>query len=261
MPKKRKVENDLSRLIKGMGLTITDFAREIGVSASSIKKIAEGKRGMSQELRSRIFAETGVMFVDGEPSEPLVYTKKNHSDFKKELPFSDKMCAVSARMVAKQVELLLLAGARPSVQKGFPIFTALNLALNQIKNEYHLEKHIDAILRNRGSTETRLYTVKELRENDLLASRVGFKDDPNLKDETKIPLAKTVGWLPAKDTFNVAWQNRELINEINTAENAELTKDQQERLTKMTKQLDSEIDPFLPQEFRSSTEPNPPTQS
>jgi transcriptional regulator with XRE-family HTH domain len=246
MPKKRKIETNLSRLIKGLGLTLAEFAREIGVSASAIKKTVEGKRGMSQELRSKIFSETGVIFVDSGPDELLFYTKEDHRKFKNETAFNEAAAKVAAGMVAKQVELLMLAASRPTVGKSLPIFNALNLALNKIKDEYHLEKIIDAVLRERHATQTRLYTIKELRENNLLADQVGFKDDPNYRDDQRIPLSKTTGWIPAKDCFNIAWQNRELFKELMESQEDELTKDQEERLQAMQAQMEREIDAFMP---------------
>ena len=247
MPKKRRIESDLSRVIKGTGLTLSAFAREIGVSASAIKKTVVGTRGMSQELRSKIFSETGVLFVDCKlDDEPVVYTKKDHRKFKKETAFNEAAAKAAAGLIAKQFELLILAASRPTVGKSLPIFNAINLALNKIKDEYHLEKIIDAVLRERHATETRLYKVKELRENSLLANQVGFKDDPNFRDDQKIPLSKTVGWLPAREWFNIFWQNRELFKELMESQQEELTSDQVERLQAMEAQMDSEIDAFMP---------------
>jgi transcriptional regulator with XRE-family HTH domain len=248
MPKKRKIENDLSRLIKGMELTLAEFAREIGVSAATIKKTVQGTRSMSQELCSRIFAETGVLFVVLKEAglEPLVYTKENHRKFKQESVFSEHGAKCAAGLVAKQVELLMLAASRPTVEKSLPVFTALNLALNKIKDEYHLEKNIDALLRERHATQTRLYTVKELRENNLLAQQVGFKDDPKLKDEDQLPWSKTVGWLPVKDCFNIAWQNKELFKELAASDVESMTQEQKAQLEKMQAQMDSAIDAFMP---------------
>lgn len=251
MPKKRKFETDLSRLIKGMGLSLADFAKEIGVSGSTIKSVIKGTRTMTQELKSRVFAETGVLFFDAkkedlDKSEPLVYTKEDHREFKKESVFNEKAARVAAGLVAKQVELLMLAASRPTVGKSLPIFTALNLALQKIKDEYRLEKNIDALLRERHATQTKLYTVKELRGNDLLAKQVGFQDDPKLKDEEQMLLEKTVGWLPAKDCFNVAWQNRELFEQLAASEDEEMTEEQKARFEKMQAEMESEIDAFMP---------------
>ena len=137
-----------------------------------------------------------------------------------------------------------------TVGKSLPIFTALNLALEKIKNEYRLEKHIDALLRERHATQTKYYTVKELRGNDLLAKQVDFKDDPKLKDEEQVLLSKTVGWLPTKDCFNIAWQNRELFDQLATCEDEDMTEEQKARFEKMGAEMDAEIDAFLPVELR-----------
>jgi transcriptional regulator with XRE-family HTH domain len=240
-------------LVKGMDLTLAEFAREIGVSASTIKKTVEDIRPMSQELCSKIFAETGVLFIPAKEGEmePLVYTKKDHRKFKSETVFSEHGAKCAAGLVAKQVELLLLAASRPTVEKSLPVFTALLLALNKIKDEYHLEKNIEALLRERHATQTKLYTVKELRDNNLLAKQVDFKDDPKLKDEEELPLSKTVGWLPVKDCFNIFWQNRELFNELAALDDETMTPEQKARMEKMGDQMDNEIDAFMPG-FKSS---------
>ena len=256
MPKKRKIETDLSRLVKGTGLSLAEFAKEIGVSGSTIKSVIKGTRPMTQELKSRVFAETGAVFItatkeDVSKQEPLVYNKQMHQAFKKETVFNEKAAKIAAGIVAKQVELLMLAASRPTVGKSLPIFTALNLALEKIKNEYRLEKHIDALLRERHATQTKYYTVKELRENDLLAKQVDFKDDPKLKDEEQVLLSKTVGWLPAKDCFNIAWQNRELFDQLANCGDEVMTEEQKARLEKMRAEMDAEIDAVLPVELRS----------
>lgn len=247
MPKKQKIETDLSRLIKGMGLTLSEFARIIGVSASAIKKAAEGKRAMSDDLCSRIFAETGVLFVDKtHDQEPLQYGKEDHRTFKAETQLNETGARIAAGTVAKQVELLFLAAARPGVGKVMPLFTACNLALEKIKNEYHLETGVDAVLRERHATDTKLYSVKELRANDVLAKQVGFKDSAKYQETDTIPLTKSVGWLPAKDCFNVMWQNRELLLELLKTMEGEVTPEQENQLRTMQEQIDREIDAFLP---------------
>ena len=119
--------------------------------------------------------------------------------------------------------------------------------MEKIKDEYRLEKNIDALLRERlTATQRKYYTVKELRGNDLLAKQVGFKDDPKLKDKEQILGEKTVGWLPAKDCFNVAWQNRGLFDQLVASEDDEMTAEQKARLETMKAAMDSEIDAFMP---------------
>ena len=85
-----------------------------------------------------------------------------------------------------------------------------------------------------------------MRANDLLAKQVGFKDSPSYQDTDTIPLTKSVGWLPAKDCFNVMWQNRELLAELMKPENAEVAPEQAGQLKTMWEQVDRELDAFAP---------------
>lgn len=246
MPKKRNLKNNLTRLREGLGLSQPDFARRFGVSASIIKKLEAGTRTISQDLTARIFAETGVMFVSEPEEEPLEYTQADHAAWKKEVRLDQKTVKGAERVIMKLVELLLAASVRPGVDKSYPIFNALIQAVSNIKNEFQMEKHIDAELRDRQATETKLYTVRELRQNDLLANQVGFKDDPKLKDEEQIPLTKTVGWLPAKELFNLSWQHQEFLKEISDVDDKGLSEAQETKLAEIRKQCDREIDTFLP---------------
>jgi len=218
MPKKLKQKSDLTIVREGLGLSQAEFARRLGVSASIIKKVEEGKRTMSQDLTARIFAETGVLFVIDKKlmPEPITYSKEQHAAWVNETQFNQKSAAVAARVVLKLVELMLIAAARPGVQKSYQVFNALVQSLEKVKTEFHLDKHIEAELHDRNATETRRYTVRELRSNDLLAKMVEFKDDPKLKDDDTLPLTKTTGWLPAKEVFNIWWQHREFLKEICT---------------------------------------------
>jgi len=111
-------------------------------------------------------------------------------------------------VIVKLIEVMMAASTRPGVEKSYVVFNTLIQAIERVKNEFQMEKHIDAELRNRQATETKLYRVGDLRKNDLLAKQVGFKDNPKLKDDEKIPQAKTTGWLPAKELFNIAWQHQ-----------------------------------------------------
>ena len=141
----------------------------------------------------------------------------------------------------KLVELMLAASARPGVEKSYVVFNALIQAIERVKNEFHMEKHIDAELRDRQATETKLYNVGELRKNDLLARQVGFKDDPKLSNEAQIPLTKSVGWLPAKEMFNVAWQHRELMKEMSRSGSDNLTEAQKVKLAEIEKQRETDV--------------------
>jgi hypothetical protein len=132
------------------------------------------------------------------------------------------------------------------VDKSYVVFHALIQAIERVKNEFQMEKHIDAELRDRQATETKLYFVGELRKNDLLAKQVGFKDDPKLSNEAQIPLTKSVGWLPVKEMFNIAWQHRELMQELGRSDSDNPTEAQKAELAEMEKQQDRNVDAFLP---------------
>jgi transcriptional regulator with XRE-family HTH domain len=246
MPKKRNIKNNLTRIREGLGLSQPDFARRLGVSASIIKKLEMGKRAISHDLTARIFSETGVMLITSSEEIPIEYTKEDHSAWKKEILFDQKSIVGAERIIMKLVKLMLAASARPGVEKSFVVFQGLIQAIERIKNEFQMEKHIDAELRDRQATEIKLYTVLELRQNDLLAKQVGFKDDPKLKDEEQIPLAKTIGWLPVKELFNIQWQHKELMKGVFSLNSIEPTEAQIAESVEMEKQIDREVDAFLP---------------
>ncbi len=162
MPKKPQKKSNLTIVREGLGVSQAEFARRLGVSASMIKKVELGKRPMTQDLSSRIFAESGVMFVDQAPYEPIIYTKETHSAWVEEVQFNQKSAAVATRVVLKLVELMLSAASRPGVQKSYQVFNALIQSVEKVKNDFRMEKHIDAELRDRQSTETNRYIVREL---------------------------------------------------------------------------------------------------
>lgn len=249
MPKKRKIKNNLTRLREGLGLSQPEFARRFGVSASIIKKLEAGKRDLSQDLSSRIFAETGVMLICASEEEPITYTKEDHAAWKKQVLLDKVSVKGAERVIMKLVELMMAASARPGVEKSYVVFNALIQAIERVKDEFQMEKHIEAELRDRQSTETKLYTVRELRQNNLLAKQVGFKDEPKLKDDDQIPLTKAVGWMPAKDLFNIAWQHKELLKQLAVNGDAELTDAQKAELAEIEKQHGREIDAFLPKDL------------
>ena len=242
MPKKRKSENNLGRLIRALDLSQTEFARILGVSASSIKKVVGGTRALSDDLRARIFAETGIMFFSAAEETPMEFTKEELLEFKKQILFNENQSRYAAGILSKSLELMMIAASRPGVQKSFSVFSALGQAIAKVKNEFHMEKHIDAVLRERNSTETKLYTVRELRDNSILAEQTGFKDNPALNDEQKIPLTRTVGWLPAKDIFNVMWKQREFLCEILKNQSADLTDEAKAKLEEMAGQVQKQFD-------------------
>jgi transcriptional regulator with XRE-family HTH domain len=246
MPKKRSFKNNLTRLREGTGLSVADFARRIGVSASIIKKVEAGTRDMSQDLSSRIFAETGVMLISTAEEKPLEYSKAQHDEWKKEIQFDRKSVPAATRVIMKLVEVMLAASVRPGVQKSYPVFNALIQVIENVKNEFRMEQHIEAELRDRLSTEQHFYKVRELRENDLLAKQVGFTDDPKLDDNQEIRLSKPSGWLPAKDFFNIQWKHREFLQELENVSDENLTEAQKAKIGEIEKERDVVIDRFLP---------------
>lgn len=145
-------------------------------------------------------------------------------------------------MISRSVELMMIAAARPGVDKAVPVFSALTLAIEKVKKEFQMEKHLDAILQERHSTETKLYTVRELRNDKVLAEQTGFKDDPALKDETKIALTRTVGWFPQKDFFSIIWQMMQLFAEILKNQDSDLTEDAKAKLEKLASQMQKQMD-------------------
>jgi len=242
VPKKPPKESNLAIVRKGLGLSQSDFARRLGVSASMIKKLEEGKRTMSQDLQGRIYAETGVLFVhDHNPDEPFTYTKEAHAEWSREIQFNEQSAVTAARVLSKLVELMLVAGARRGVQKSYQVFNAILQCLDRTKNEFQLEKHIEAELRDRHSTETKYYTVRELRDNDLLATMAGFKDDPNLKDDDTQLLTKTTGWLPSKELFNIWWQHRIFLREVLETQGSALNDEARAKLESMVEQMKKEM--------------------
>ena len=206
---------------------------------------------MSQDLSSRVFAESGVLLLNQPSLPPLEkYSPEDHRAWFEDVQLNPKAAAVAARQIGKLVELMLVAAARPGVQKSYQTFNALLQALERVKSEFRLEKHIEAELRERQSTETRRYTVRELRDNDLLAQMVHFKDSPDLKDDDILPLTKASGDLPTKELFNIWWQHRELIAELLKTPDSELTDEAKTKLEVVGQQieqaLDREIAAFLP---------------
>lgn len=250
VPKKPKKNSPLTVVREGMGLSQPEFARRLGISASMVKKLEEGKRPISQDLVARIFAETGVFFSNAElPDGDFSYTKEDHANWTKETQFNDRAAVVASRLVLKLVELMLIAAARPGARKSYQVWNAIIQSLEGLKREFKLEKHIEAELRERNSTETKLYTVRELRDNDLLASMVNFKDSPDFKDDDKLPLSKTTGWFPVKEAFNIAWCHRQLLKEFLQTPETELTEEAKAKFeaaaAQIEKEMDAEADRFL----------------
>ena len=136
---------------------------------------------------------------------------------------------------------MMIAAARPGVDKAVPVFSAITLAIENVKKEFQMEKHLDAVLRERNSTETKLYTVRELRNNNVLAEQTGYKDDPALKDEDKIPLTRSVGYFPQKDFFSIIWQHLQLYTEILRDQDGTLTEEAKARLAILAGQIQKQM--------------------
>jgi transcriptional regulator with XRE-family HTH domain len=246
VPKKPPKESDLTKVRKGLGLSQPDFARRLGVSASMIKKLEEGKRRMTQDLQARIYAETGITFINGDVcNESFSYSKEDHTEWLTETRFNKRGAEIAARMIAKLAELMFDAASHPNVQKSLQVFNALLQSVERIKDEFQLDPHIEALLRDRYSTDTRRYSVRELRDNDLLAKMVGFKDDPDLKDDEKLLLTKTTGWFPTKELFNITWQHREFLTEMIKMQGDVLGEEAKAKAEQIEKQLDLEMDAYF----------------
>ena len=89
---------------------------------------------------------------------------------------------------------------------------------------------------------TPIYTVRQLRDNGVLGQQTGFKDDPALKDDQKIALIRTVGWLPTKDFFNIWWQHREPVCEILNNQDGEMSQEQKAIFEEMADQVQKQMD-------------------
>jgi hypothetical protein len=70
---------------------------------------------------------------------------------------------------------------------------------------------------------------------------VEFRDDPKYDDDDVLPLTKSVGWMPTKDVFNIAWNHRAVVQQILRNPTASLTPEQEATLEQMLKQFDAQI--------------------
>jgi transcriptional regulator with XRE-family HTH domain len=246
MPKKPKSKSPLQIVREGAGCSQPEFARRLGVTASHIKKLESRKRFLTQEVASRIFVETGVMFVLSDRDDPIGYTGADHIKWKEATTVCSRGAKIAAKKVSNLVELMFAAAARPGANATFQIFNALNQAIENIKDEFELDKHIDAELRDRYSTETKLYTVRELRDNNLLAGMVGFEDKPEYKDDDKIPLTKPIKWFPSKEIFNVMWQHRNFTAQLRQTPEVSWTPEDRAKLEHINQQMEAAISQNVP---------------
>jgi hypothetical protein len=241
MPKRRTgTPHPLEVIRRGIGLSQMDFGRKIGLSASMIKKIEGGIRDLPQDVMGRIFFETGVWIVPGIENEPSTYTREVYEAWRKNLPYNEQIAKVFAHQINKWVEMMMIAAARPGIDKGFQLFHALMQGIFKISKEFQMERHIEASLRDRNATETKMYTVRELRGNGLLAQMVEFKDDPKYKDDEVLPLTKSVGWMPVKEVFNIAWNHHVTFQELLNSPSVSLTPEQKAAIKEMDKQFGTE---------------------
>ncbi len=220
MPRRPTRTHPLREIRNALGFSQTKFTHLIGVTTSTVKRIENGQLKISQELTGRTLLATGVIIVETDVGPKTIvctgepYTKESFQNWRSEFTPNSSVAMAVAGQVAKWVEILLLASARPGVTKTFQVFHSLIHALDTINRDFELQKHIDAHLAERHSTQTQLYRIGELRKNSLLAKMVNFHDDPNLKDEDQIPLTKPVGWLPNRDLFNVLWNNQDVFQSL-----------------------------------------------
>lgn len=242
MPKKRTgLPHPLEVIRKGIGISQADFARKIGLSASMIKKIEGGIRNLPQDVMCRIYFETGVWIVPGIENEPCTYTREVYEAWKKTLPYNEQIARALAHQIGKWVEMMMIAAARPGIDKGFQLYHAVMQDIFKISREFQMEKHIEASLRDRNATETKTYTVRELRANSLLAQMVEFKDDPKYNDDEVLALTKSVGWMPVKEVFNIAWNHHVTLQELLNSPSASLTLEQEAAIKEMDNQFGAEI--------------------
>lgn len=247
MPGKSEPRHPLRELRQAIGLTQGEFARLIGVGTSTVKRIESRTLKMSQELAARMFLATGFMVTEtpggkqtmtwnGEP-----YTKESFELWKAELATNTAVASALTAQLVNWIEILLLASARPGAGKTVQVFHALLQSLHRITDEFQMQKHIDALLSERHSTETQLYRVGDLRKNSLLASMVQFQDDPTLTDQDEIPLTKPVGWLQHRELFAVLWTHQELLRHwIDSTQNGlDVTPDLAENLQRVEKDLEA----------------------
>jgi transcriptional regulator with XRE-family HTH domain len=250
MPKKPEKKRHLTQLREALGLSQPDFAKRLGVSASMIKKVEEGTRPGSDDLKARIYAETGRMFFNRDEigdllDRPFTYSKEEHEAWLKEVQFDPKSAAAAARIIHRQVELMLIAAARPGVNKSYQLFNGLLLALEGVKAEFHLAKHIEAELRDRHSTETRSFTVRELRANRELAGLWSFQDDPKLKADAIVTLEKPVGAFPVNEINSIWSQHREMFSEILKTQAVELSDEAKAKLAALDQKVEREMATFI----------------
>lgn len=262
MPKKPEKKRHLTQLREALGLSQSQFAERLGVSASMIKKVEEGTRPGSDDLKARIYAETGRMFFNKDepgysPDGHVDYTKAEHEAWLKEVQFDTRTAAAAARLVLRQVELMLIAAARPDVQKSYQAFNGLLVAIERVKAEFRLARHIEAELRDRRSTGTRSFKVRDLRADEELAKLWSFHNNPKLKDDDIVTLEKPVGSFPVNEIGGIWSRHREMISEILNVKAGELPDEAKARLAAVNQTIDKEIEREMAIFIREVKQPLP----
>ena len=135
-----------------------------------------------------------------------------------------------------------MAAARPGVHKSYQAFNGLLLALERVKEEFGLEKHLEAEMRDRQMTETRRFTVRELRADAALAKLWHFQDDRKLKPDETVLVEKTTKWFPGREINHILTQHRELISEILQTQDGELSAEAKAKLEALNQKIEKEIE-------------------
>ena len=250
MPKKPEKKRHLTQLREALGLSQSQFAERLGVSASMIKKVEEGTRPGSDDLKLRIYAETGRMFFNRDesgysPDGHVDYTKAEHEAWLNEVQFDPEVAVAAARIIHRQAELMLIAAARPGINKSYQVFNGLLLALERVMAEFRLARHINAEMRDRHMTETRSFTIRELRANRELARLWSFQDDPKLKADAIVTLEKPVGAFPVNEINSICLQHRELFSEILKTQDGEMSDDAKTKLAALDQKVEREMAAFI----------------
>jgi len=248
MPKPSQAKHPLQQIREVLDLSQPELAKRLGVSASTIKKIEARKRSITPDLNARLYAETGVMLADSPFPSPFSYTREDFENWKAEATLTQKQAEALAHILGKLPRLMLIAATRPGVGKGPQVTNALIQAYERIKSEFGLDPHIQGHLKDANSTETRLYTVRELRENPLLAQDVGFEDNPNLRDDQTLPLTRAVGWIPTKEVLSIFWRNRDALAAANAAlrQGGDVPAEMEAKLEQVDQEIDAQVNRFAP---------------
>ncbi len=247
MPKKPAKKSHLTIVRDALGLSQGEFADRLGESTSTIKKVEEGTRPGSTHLKARIYSETGLVFFNKDepghrPNDSFAYTKAQHEAWMKEVQFNEHEARAAARVILKQIELMLIAAARPSVNKSFQVFTELLMAVDMVKDQFHMDKHLEAEMRDRHMTETRRFTVRELRADAALAKLWNFQDAAKRRPDETVLLEKSRGWFPAKEIGYILSQHRDLNAEILAAQDGQLSDDAKAKLESSSQRIEKDIE-------------------